>query len=319
MNFPSLKLSNLNVVDQARLSEYTTFKLGGPCKGLISCQTPQELEFAISELKKCECEFILMGGGSNLVVSDDGVDCYVIRYVSDEPIIKQDENNLTVSGGTNLDALANYCAHEGLEGLSCCTGIPGTVGGAVVGNAGAFGKQIGDVTDYVTLLSKSGKKEIVHRDKLAFAYRHSSLKKGDDIVMDVHLALDSGDKIKLLNERQEILDSRREKHPDLLKEPCAGSFFRNIEPSSKAGRRQAAGWFLDQAGGKNLRRGGAYVFHKHANIIIKSKGCTSENVYELSEAMHQLVKEKFNLDLIREVCFVGKFDRMPNNVQSRIW
>jgi len=101
--------------------------------------------------------------------------------------------------------------------------------------------------------------------------------------------------------------------------PCAGSFFRNIEPTSKAGKREAAGWFLEQAGALDLSSGGAKVFEHHANMIYKSQGCRAQDVYELSTQMTKAVKDKFDLDLVREVSFVGKFNGMPKDVQGIIW
>ena len=303
----------------AFLSEFTTFRLGGPCKGLLTCQTPAELEKAIHVFLDNSLPFILIGGGSNLVVSDEGLDCYVIRYVSDVPSIEQDGSDLIVSGSTNLDSLAQYALKQGLEGLNYATGIPGTVGGAIVGNAGAFGRQVGDVTKSVTLLTRTGIKKEVSTEELQFTYRDSILKKTGDIVLSVRFFLRPGNQEALEQEREEILRIRREKHPDSQRYPCAGSFFRNIEPTSKAGKRQAAGWFLEQAGGKELFHGGAKIFEQHANIIVKTDGGCAQDVFELSKKMSQLVKEHFNLDLIREVRFVGKFIGMPEDVKDWIW
>jgi UDP-N-acetylmuramate dehydrogenase len=296
----------LDVKSQAKLEQYTTFRLGGPCRALISCQTPQELESAVKHLVAEKLPFVLIGGGSNLVVSDEGLDCFVVRYVSDKPIIQRQDNDVIVSGSTNLDSLALYTANQGLEGLIYASGIPGTVGGAVVGNAGAFGKQVGDVLKSVIVISRSGQKKELKQADIGFTYRNSNLKESGDIVVEVRFSLRSGDKEALFKEREEILKVRHEKHPDLNTYPCAGSFFRNIEPTSKAERRQATGWFLEQAGGKNLRVGGAFIFDKHANIIVKGPHCTAQNVHDLSVEMAKLAKKAFNLDLVREVRFVGK-------------
>src|SRR5205814_2282947 len=111
----------------------------------------------------------------------------------------------------------------------------------------------------------------------------------------------------------------REKHPNLQTHPCAGSFFRNIEPTSKAEKRQAAGWFLEQAGAKSFKVGGAFIFDKHANIIVKGKDCLSQNVHDLHLLMAKAVKEKFNLDLVREVRFVGKFAGKSEKIKEVIW
>ena len=319
MNVTTLKNFNIPVFSDAPLSDFTTFRLGGPCPALLSCRTAQQLKEAVRFCHKEKKEFILIGGGSNLVVADDGVPCYVLRYLSETPLIERDGTDIVVTGSTRLDHLARYAADSGLEGINCCTGIPGTVGGAVVGNAGAFGKQIGDVVKFISVIGTDGKEKKLKRDECGFAYRHSDLKRTGDIVVSVCLSLSAGERTALNNERDEILKIRGEKHPDLAVHPCAGSFFRNIEPTSKAGKRQAAGWFLDEAGAKRLAVGGARIFEKHANIIVKADGCRAQDVYELSRRMQKLVKDKFGLDLVREVRFVGKFEGMPGDIRDTIW
>ncbi len=318
-DLPSLLGSDAKVIARAMLSDYTTFRLGGPCSALILCQKPEELEYVVGRLVAQNIPFILIGGGSNLVVSDKGLDCVVIRYVTDKPMVQSDGENVLVSGSTLLDDLALYAVKNSLEGLNCTTGIPGTVGGAVVGNAGAFGKQVGDTLAAVTLLTKKGKKHTVEPSALEFNYRHSNLKESEDIVLSVRFRLSAGNREALEKERQEILNIRHEKHPDLNVHPCAGSFFKNIEPTSKAERRQAAGWFLEQAGVKAMRVGGAAIFEKHANIIVKSSGCVSQNVFDLSCLMAKAVEEKFGLSLVREVRFVGDFLGRPESVKAAMW
>jgi UDP-N-acetylmuramate dehydrogenase len=319
LNLTAFKNFDIPVLYDAPLSGFTTFRLGGPCPVLFSCPTAQQLKQAIRSCLKERKEFILIGGGSNLVVSDEGVACYVLRYFSDVPFIQREGNEILVTGSTLLNQLARYAAENGLEGINCCTGIPGTVGGAIVGNAGAFGRQIGDVVKFISVIAKNGDERKLKWNECGFAYRTSDLKRTNDIVVSVSLSLEPGDRSALLNERDEILKIRREKHPDLKTHPCAGSFFRNIEPTSKAGMRQAAGWFLDEAGAKQLTVGGARVFEKHANIIVKADGCRSQDVYELSVRMQQLVRDKFDLELVREVRFVGQFNGMPDNVLGQIW
>jgi UDP-N-acetylmuramate dehydrogenase len=301
-------MASPNKIPNAKLSEYTTFRLGGPCRELIECVTPDELRATVRALAKANSPFILIGGGSNLVVSDYGLDLTVIRYVSSTPLIMHNGTDLTVSGSTDLDAVALYSVEEGLEGFVYTSGIPGTVGGAVVGNAGAWGKQVGDVLKSAVLIDKQGNEKTVGRDYFEFTYRNSKLKETDEIVVEVTFELKAGDPIALAQERAEILRMRSEKHPNLNTHPCAGSFFRNVEPTSKAGRREAAGWFLEQAGGKELKSGGAQIFDKHANIIVKGPNCKAQDVYNLQQEMIRIVNEKFGFLLNREVRFVGKFD-----------
>jgi len=321
MDFLSLKAVGVIVDQNAPLWKWTTFQLGGACPYFFSCATPDQLEATVRFLLAQKIEFMLMGGGSNLVISDEGVNCAVLRYVSPQPLITHTQEQITVSGSTALDKLALYAAEHGLEGLNYTSGIPGTVGGAVVGNAGAFGKQVGDVLKNVTLLSPSGVKRQASIQDLVFTYRNSRLKETGEIVVSVVFAVQpaAGGRDALLKERDELLKIRWEKHPDLMKYPCAGSFFRNIEPTSKAQRRQATGWFLEQAGGKNLSAGGAQIFEKHANIIVKGQDCRAQDVYELSQKMTALAKKSFDLDLVREVRFVGRLPGVKESEKNFIW
>ncbi|MCR4338227.1 MAG: UDP-N-acetylmuramate dehydrogenase [Candidatus Omnitrophica bacterium] len=308
---------NLNVKENALLSAYTTFRLGGPCSLLIQCDTPEEVQQAVKALAQNKLPFILLGGGSNLVVSDQGLECIVIRYVSDTPRIEYHNDLITVSASTRLDDLALFAARRGLLGLNYTSGIPGSVGGAIVGNAGAFGQQVGDHLESVILLDRKGIQRKASPGELGFSYRDSKLKETGEIVLSASFRVEPGDAEKLLKEREETLNLRREKHPNLKTHPCAGSFFRNIEPTSRAGRRQATGWFLEQAGGKNLHVGGAKIFDRHANIIVKAdETCRAQDVYELSLKMAELAKKAFDLDLIREVRFVGPFQKKVKDFSS---
>jgi len=316
VDLAALEQLGISIQSQALLADFTTFHLGGTCPLLFTCRTPQQIEQTVQYCHKENHEFILIGGGSNLVVSDHGLECHVIRYVSESPLIELTGNDLIVTGSTLLDQLVEYCIDNSLEGLNYATDIPGTVGGAIVGNAGAFGKQVGDVLDSVVVIDKAGQKKELKKEDLKFTYRNSILKKTGDIVISARFSLKPGDAAALQKERDETIEMRHSKMPAY---PCAGSFFRNIEPTSKAEKRQAAGWFLQEAGGLQLSAGGVKVFEHHANTIVNMEGGHAQDVFELSKKMAQVVKDKFNLDLVREVQFVGKFDGMPENVRGIIW
>lgn len=275
---------------------------------MILCRTPGDLERAIRHVSENSLAYVLLGGGSNVLVSDRGVEAVVVRYFSDDPLIELEGDALEVSGSTILDHLARYAIEAGLEGVSHCSGIPGTVGGAVIGNAGAYGRQIGDVVESVLLMNERGETRRESGEALEFAYRRSRLQQTGQIVVSCRLKLRSGDRAALEKERRIILEERARKHPDWRREPCIGSFFRNIEPTSAAERRQAAGWYLEQAGAGSLRVGGAVVYEKHANIIVKLPGGTARDVFDLARRMEQAVRETFNMDLVREVRYLGSFD-----------
>ena len=292
----------------AKLSDYTTFRLGGACPALIDCPDAQSLAETVKLLHDQSVEFIVLGQGSNLLVSDSGVDSVVLRYCAENaPDVQFDDDRVRVSGNTLLDDLVQLTIEHGVGDLSFCSGIPGTVGGAIVGNAGAFGRQIGDVVESVQLLDASGRQHEVSADELGFGYRSSILKQTEDIVLYVLLKLQPEDAQAMEKERGRIMDLRKAKHPDWRTMPCAGSVFRNIEPTSAAERRQAAGWFLEEAGAKDFRVGGAHLFEKHANIIITDTGATARDVFDLMKMMIAAVQEKFGFVLEREVKLLGDF------------
>jgi len=291
----------------AELRDFTTFRLGGSCPALIDCLNAADLCETAAVLAEREVEFIVIGQGSNLLVSDAGIDTVVLRYCTEPHDIEVDGCRVRVSGNTILDDLARIAIEHGVGDVSFCSGIPGTVGGAISGNAGAFGRQIGDVIESVRLMDPTGAVEHVSATELAFEYRSSILKKTGFVVLDAVLKLKPVDRETMQKERERILELRRMKHPDWTATPCAGSVFRNVEPTSAAERRQAAGWFLEQAGAKDLRVGGARLYEKHANIIIAEPSATASDVFRLSEQMIAAVRDMFSFELVREIKLLGDF------------
>ena len=306
--------------ENALLSQHTTFRLGGPCRSLIKCEEPNQLRLVVSRLSAEGLPFIVIGGGSNLIVSNNGVDVYVIRFQADEPMVeKNGRDAIEVSGSTNLTDLVFFALENSLEGVNYLAGIPGTVGGAVAGNAGAFGRQIGDVVESGAILSSSGEVRRVGQNDFGFSYRESSLKHSGDILLSVNLKLTHGDPHALREEHGQFMDMRRIKHPDWRQEPCAGSVFKNVEPSSSSDRRQSAGWFLEEAGVRDLPQKGVQISSKHANILVNLDRGSSQEAYEMIGEMKRLVKNKFQIDLEREIRLVGEFFPMPENIESIIW
>lgn len=308
--FPELTIS-----ENMSLAKCTTFRLGGPCPLFIDNPSADQLPALVQKLNEQKMPFLVIGQGSNLVVSDNGLNCAVIRFCSDTPKIKADGNRVTVSGDTLLDDLALFTIENSIGDLTFCSGIPGTVGGGIAGNAGAFGRQMGDHLVSAEILGLDGAVRTVAPSELEFAYRNSRLKETGEIVLSATfelpmLACPEGTrrgKKEMQAERERIMEFRKEHHPDWHTTPCAGSVFRNIEATSAAERRQAAGYFLDEAGARNMRVGGAHLFEKHANIIVGGDECTAQNVWDLSEQMIRAVQQKFDITLTREVRFLGNF------------
>lgn len=305
-------MQNPPKIERALLRDYTTFQVGGPCRALYDCATPAELIETVRMLAAQRERMLVIGQGSNLLISDAGLDLSVVRYFSGEPRFSVNGNRVEISGGSKVDDLARGCIQAGLGDVTFCSGIPGTVGGAIAGNAGAFGQQIGDALASVELLALDGSVRTVSAHDLQFAYRHSVLKETGEVVVRAFFELGPSNEHDMQARREEIMQFRRERHPDWRSEPCAGSFFRNIEPSSKAERRKAAGFFLEESGAHGMRVGGAYVFAKHANMLIAGPGATAADVFKLSEQLRAAVKEHFGIELIREVRTLGEFDSGDN-------
>lgn len=288
------------------LSAYTTFRIGGPAPWVMTCANRESLISVLNSMFTQQTDFILLGEGSNVLVSDQGLNRIIVRAFSNDPVIERSGNFLTVYAGTRLDDVAACAVENSLEGLVFASGIPGTFGGAVVGNAGAFGKQMSDCLVNVELLDHNGQRKIVPADELNFSYRESKLKYSQDAVLSATLQLKPGDRNRLRSEREATLALRHSKHPDYKKVPCAGSFFKNIVRPD--GSRTAAGWFLDQAGCKTLTVGDAAIFEGHANIVINRGRAKAQEIYALTRMMQQKVLEKFQIKLEPEVRMLGEFD-----------
>jgi len=261
-----------------------------------------------------------MGFGSNILASDKGIPLIIVRYSSTAPLLRRQEDVITTDAATQLDDLAQYALDQGLDGLTAMSGIPGTVGGAITGNAGAYGQQICDHLASVTALMPDNTLATFPKASLRFGYRDSAFKDNGGIILSAAFSLKTaGDIHALRTRRQEILETRLKKHGSWTTTPCAGSFFRNVEPTSSAGQRQAAGWFLEKSGAKELNINGAHAYAHHANIITRDEGATAQDVYDLTVNMAAMVKKAFAIDLVREVRLLGAFDRAPASRAQGYW
>jgi UDP-N-acetylenolpyruvoylglucosamine reductase len=290
---------------KAWLTDYTTFRLGGSCRELATVADAASAREVIRGWNAAGIPWRVMGGGSNLLVADEGIPEAVLRVFSELPACRVEDGLLCVGAGTALDDLSRFAAEEGWAGLGFASGIPGTVGGGICGNAGAFGASLGDVLERVEVLTREGEVRSLARGELAFGYRRSSLQDVGDVVVRAWFRVEADDRERLREARRDILQARREKHPDWRVLPTAGSFFKNLPPEHDGGRRHAAGVLLEQAGAKGMREGGAHVFEKHANIVIAGPGAMAREVARLTSRMAAAVKEKFGLDLEPEVRFWG--------------
>jgi UDP-N-acetylmuramate dehydrogenase len=268
----------------------------------------------VSWLYENDTPYTIIGQGSNLLVSDAGIDLVVLRFLNaDLQGISEEKDTLIIEGHMLLDDFVHFMILQGYGEVTFLSGIPGTVGGAVVGNAGAFGEQIGDIITHIEWMDEKGSAQWIPAEEANFTYRSSAFKKKAGAILRIRIKKKSFDIPTMQQRRNEILELRAHKHPNWALEPCAGSIFRNIEAGSAAGRRQAAGWFLEQAGAKKLAVGKAHLYEKHANIIIAEKRATASDVYTLMQQMKKVVHEKYQIELIPEIKCMGTFpDRIDN-------
>ena len=285
------------------LSAYTTFGTGGLADLLLHASNSDELSKAIRAARNLSIPLYVIGEGSNLLISDSGFRGIIIRNSIRRREVK--DNRLYLGAGENLDSTVDFATECSLTGLEFAAGIWGSIGGAVYGNAGAFGSQISAVLESAELIDAEGNIRIEPNEYFRFAYRHSYLKETRETVTNVCLRLEPGDKDAIRRRVDEIREVRRGKHPE--KACSAGCFFKNIEDISQPYGKLPAGKLLDEIGAKQLSCGGAGVFDAHANIIVNKGGATSKDIRCLADTLKKRVKDRFNIELKEEVICLGEF------------
>jgi UDP-N-acetylmuramate dehydrogenase len=282
--------------ENAPLSAMSSFGIGGPADFFFEARSEEDLEKAVALAARERFPFYVIGGGTNILFDDAGFRGLVIRNRL-EGIVREGER-LRVLSGTGLSAVLRETLSAGLSGLEFLAGIPGTVGGAVYGNAGAYGWSVGEVLEMATLLCPGGERKTMTREALGFGYRDSALKQGVGIVLDAVFVCSPGDTLTSEAKIRDILEKRRTKHPP-LGTACAGSYFKNS--CSATGERIAAGQLLEQAGARGLSVGDAAVYENHCNFIINMGNAGSRDVLLLAEELKKLVLRKFGVRLEEEV------------------
>jgi len=292
---------------------HTTLRIGGPADFFFTARAPERLADALRAGHALGLPVHLVGGGSNLLVSDAGLRGLVIRNACEK--VEFDGPVVRAGAGADFLELIQACRERSLAGLAFAAGIPGTVGGAVYGNAGCYGLDIGSLVVDCTHVTPDGA-EVEKRPAAwyEFAYRDSRLKRDPRVLLECRLRLAPGDPAAIQREMDEKLEIRRVKHPDWRTEPTAGSYFKNLPsdwqlPGAKHSpgtRRVAAGQLLDECECRGLRVGDAMVYPKHANIIVNAGRATARDVLALAEIMKTRVRERFGVELEEEVVFLGE-------------
>jgi UDP-N-acetylmuramate dehydrogenase len=301
-------IPNLQILENVSLSRYTRFAIGGPARVLADAPTEAALIAAAQE------PHALIGGGSNLVADDAGFAGVVLRYT--ESAIEIDPPVVRVRAGSVLQDLVDVTIASGLSGLHTMTGIPGWVGGAIYGNAGAYGHSIHEFVESVRFFDGAQIREIGNAE-CEFRYRESVFKRRKDwTVIECSLRLTPGDPAELRATAEGILKIRNEKYPPTMR--CAGSIFKNLIlaelPESvraqvpvgviREGKVPSA-YFLEQAGAKGIVNGAIRVADYHANLIYNSDGGTSRQVRDVIELLKRRVEDQFGLRLEEEIQYLG--------------
>lgn len=286
------------------LAPMTSYQTGGKAKYYISVRSAGEITRAVKAAERLGIPNFVLGGGTNLLVSDSGYDGIVVK-VDVVGITLETSDTIRCGAGEQLMALVEFAAAHSLSGLEFAAGIWGTVGGAIYGNAGAFGGEIGPLTTELTLVDHAGAVRAVGADYCRFGYRDSYLKTTHEVVVEALFKLRSGDHQAIEGKVKEVLAARDGKHPN--DGMSAGCFFKNIpDPKEKFGKLPA-GKLLDEIGAKGMAVGGAKVFDKHANIIVNTGTATSKEIRQLADILKEKVKARFGIELQEEVIQLGRF------------
>jgi UDP-N-acetylmuramate dehydrogenase len=310
---PISRPAGLSIVENVPLARYTRFEIGGPARILADAASEAALIQVLGAIEESGEPYAIIGGGTNLVAGDQGYAGVVVR--STNAALELTGDMVKAAAGAVLQDLVDASIASGLKGLETMTGIPGWVGGAVYGNAGAYGHSIQERISSVRFLERGCVREMSNAD-CEFAYRESRFKRRKDwVILSVTLRLEPANAAELRATADGILNIRNEKYPPAMR--CAGSIFKNLLWSelSEAVRAQVpaavvregkvpSAYFLEQAGAKGLRRGGVCVADYHANLIYNHGGGTAQEVGELIAELKLRVYDRFGLDLEEEVQFL---------------
>ena len=281
-----------------KMSKHTTFRTGGAAKVFVCPENVEQLQKTVKLLEKAETEYFILGNGSNLLVSDTGYDGVIISLRNFADIHLDDENVILAEAGAMNSAIASFARDNSLTGFEFAAGIPGTIGGAMIMNAGAYGGEMKLVTKAVKVMTSEG--ECIRLDNAAmrFGYRTSALKGKKFIVLSVLLELEKGSAPEISEKMQELALRRKEKQP--LEFPSAGSTFKRPEG-------YFAGKLIEDAGLRGYSVGNAQVSEKHCGFVVNKGGATSSDIFKLIEDVKSKVFEDAGIMLEPEVIMLGKF------------
>ena len=294
-------LGDENVFENEPMSMHTTFRIGGPARYFAIVNSEEDLIKTIKLVREENQEYFVLGNGSNILVSDKGFDGVVLQLSGEFDTIHLSGNNIIAGSGLLLSQVAKTALDNSLAGLEFASGIPGTIGGAIVMNAGAYGSEMKDVVKAVRILWLEPDEptiETLTLDDLKLSYRHSILKERKGIVLDVKLTLKPGSKEEIKSIMDDLASKRREKQP--LEYPSAGSTFKRPEG-------YFAAKLIEDSGLKGYKVGTAMVSDKHAGFVVNTGGAKATEVKQVMDHVVHTVNQSFGITLEPEVILLGEF------------
>ena len=288
-----LENRKIEFVENEPMSKHTTFKIGGNARLMVMPESEEEIAFIVKKCNELGVRYLTVGNGSNLLVSDKGIDaCVILLGKGFDGIRLIDDTTVFAEAGAMLIKVCTFALENGLSGLEFAYGIPGSCGGAAFMNAGAYGGEMKDVLYRCDHITKSGEKGCLEGDDLKLSYRHSAYYDNGCIVTGLYLKLKKGDREEIKAKMQDLMSRRHDKQP--LEFPSAGSTFKRPEG-------YFAGALIEECGLKGMSVGGAQVSTKHAGFVINKGGATCSDVLELCKKVSQTVEREKGVRLEMEI------------------
>ena len=287
-----------NILLEEPMHKHTTFRVGGPAEVFVTVENKEQLEKIIKYLNLVERPYFILGNGSNLLVGDKGYRGVIIRLGGEFNTLKTEGTLLTAGASVLLSAAARAAMENGLTGMEFASGIPGSIGGGVKMNAGAYDGEMRQIVESVQVMYKDGSILDLDNETMEFGYRNSVIKNRPYVVLQVSLRLQPGNREEILARMNELADRRKEKQP--LEFASAGSTFKRPEG-------YFAGKLIMDSGLRGARIGGAQISEKHCGFVINDGTATAADIAELIQEVSETVKEKFGVTLEPEVILLGDF------------
>ena len=290
-------LKNSDVLENEALKKYSFIKTGGNADILVRVKSEEDFQNIIKYSNDNDIDLTILGNGSNVLISDTGIRGIVVITSELNTITLSEDNILTCYAGTTLEELANFCIGNSLTNLEFSCGIPGSVGGAIFMNAGAYGGEMKEVVQKVEVFTRNGEKKTYTNEEMQFSYRHSVIQETKEIISKVYFKMDKGNKEEIVAKVEDLNKQRSDKQP--LEYPSCGSVFKRPEG-------YFAGKLIQDAGLQGLTVGGAQVSKKHAGFMVNVNNATCEDYKNLIKKVQEKVLENSGVELECEVKILGE-------------